>query len=74
MCVDLYRGGEIPRGVLGKPFLRQLRTLLLPRALVAVNLFPGRRVTQQVHRLALVFHVLKQLRVGDNVVVHCRGR
>lgn len=74
ICVDLYRGEQMARGVLAKPFLRQLRALLQPRGRVVFNLFATRRTPEQVHRLSQVLHVLTQITVEDNVVVHCRGR
>jgi spermidine synthase len=71
--VDLYRGGQIPRGVLSKAFLRQLHGLVSPGGCVTFNLFAGRRLTDQLRRLARVFRVQRQVAVGKNVVLHCRA-
>lgn len=72
--VDLYRGGRMPRGVLGRPFLRQVRALASPRGLVAINLFMGEQLPRQVARLGEALRVVKQVAVDENVVVHCRPR
>ena len=47
VAVDLYRGDSMTHGVLGKPFLRGLRTLLEPRGLAVFNLFLERRVADR---------------------------
>jgi spermidine synthase len=43
IAVDLFRGGERPRELLGRPFLRALTRLATPGATVAFNLFRDRR-------------------------------
>jgi len=70
VAVDLFRGGETPRAMFGRPFLRRLRALLTPGAPLVVNLFVDRRLPERLHRLGRVFRVRAQRRVGENLVVH----
>jgi spermidine synthase len=70
-ALDLFRGGEIPRGVFAKPFLRQLRGLLAPNAPLVVNLFRDGRTQSRLERLQHVFRLREQRPIGKNVVVIC---
>ncbi|MGH2600420.1 MAG: spermidine synthase [Dehalococcoidia bacterium] len=74
VAVDLFRGAERPRAVLGKPFLRGLRRLTAPGGVLAFNLFRDRRVESTVGRIGRVLSVVRQVQAGKNVVVHCRVR
>jgi spermidine synthase len=74
ICVDLYRGAEIERGALARPFLRRLKTLLLPGGVAVFNLFQDRRTARRVHRLQQVFPWASAEAVGKNVVVRCPAR
>jgi len=69
--VDLYRGAELERGALTRPFLRQIRALLLPGGVAFFNLFRDARTGRRVHRLRQVFPWATEERVGKNVVVRC---
>jgi spermidine synthase len=71
-CVDLYRGAEIQAGIIHRPFLRQLRSLLEPRGLAVFNLAQDRQTDTRVTRLGRVFRVLRTEQVGKNLVVWCR--
>jgi spermidine synthase len=71
VALDLFRGGEIPRGVFAKPFLRQLRGLLAPHAPLVVNLFHDGRTQSRLTRLQQVFRLREQRPIGKNVVVFC---
>ena len=73
VAVDLFRGGELPRGVAATPFLRDVRRLLEVGGLAAFNLTRDRRAATRIHRLGRVFCVEKRILVGFNVVVHCRA-
>src|SRR5262245_6109616 len=71
VCVDLYQTDRIPRGTLGLAFLRALRQLLARRGTVTFNLYPPRRVSAQLRRLAKVLRVRDTIRVDENVVAYC---
>jgi spermidine synthase len=73
VAVDLYRGDQFVHGLVGKPFLRGLRTLLEPRGLAAFNLFQERRVDDRIRRIGRVLHVLERRPVGKNLVLWCRA-
>lgn len=73
-AVDLYRGDQLAHGVVGRPFLRALRTLLEPRGLVAFNLFHERRVDDRVRRIGRALAVLERRVVGKNVVIWARAQ
>ena len=74
VAVDLFRGGERPREMLGRPFLGDLRRLTAPGGRVAFNMFQDRRTERAVSRLERAFLVMRRIRVGRNVVLHCRPR
>jgi spermidine synthase len=74
VCVDLYRGAELDRRVLARPWLRALRALLLPGGLALFNLFRDRRTARRLHRLQQVFPSAVAQTVNKNVVVRCPGR
>ncbi|MBI2942320.1 MAG: hypothetical protein HYY04_17970 [Chloroflexi bacterium] len=71
ILVDLYRGGELARGTLAKPFLRTLKRLLAPGS-IGVNLMRDRRLDERLHRLRQVFREVRLQEAGKNVVVWCR--
>jgi spermidine synthase len=74
IAVDLFRGGERPRELLGRPFLRDLRRIAAPNAVVAFNLFRDRRTEQAITRIARSLAVTRRVSAGKNVVLHCRVR
>jgi spermidine synthase len=74
VAVDLYRGDHLAHGVVGRPFLRGLRTLSEPRGLVIFNLFFERRVYDRIRRIERVFRVVKRELVHRNLVLWCRTR
>ena len=74
VCVDLYRGGELERGVLARPVLRAIKRLLAPGGLAVFNLFRDRRTARRLHRLQQVFAGADAETVGKNVVVRCHAR
>jgi spermidine synthase len=73
IAVDLFRGGERPREVTGRPFLRDLRRVLTPRGSVAVNLFRDRRTETAIERLSRGFSIARRHDAGRNVVLHLRA-
>jgi spermidine synthase len=72
--VDLYRGGFMPRQVLGRAFLRRVRALLAPRGTVSLNLYGLASAPRRVRVFADVFEVVHRVPSGDNVVLHGRAR
>ena len=74
VAVDLYRGDHLAHGVVGRPFLRGLRTLAEPRGLVIFNLFFERRVYDRIRRIERVFRVVKRQLAHRNLVLWCRTR
>jgi spermidine synthase len=74
IAVDLFRGGERPAAVLGRPFLNALRRLAEPRGRIAVNLFHDKRIETSITRVSRVLTVTDRVAVGRNVILHCRAR
>ncbi len=74
VAVDLFRGERVDGRIFARPFLRRLRDLLAPRALLAINMFQDRRVAARCARLESMFCIEEQRLVGGNVVVHARAR
>jgi spermidine synthase len=74
VAVDLFRGEQLARRAFGKPFLRQVRSLLEPRGRLAVNLFSDLRAPERIQRIATFFEIREQVWVGGNLVVHARRR
>lgn len=72
IAVDLFRGGERPRAVLGRPFLSDLRRLASPRGSIAVNLFRDRRLATSIARIERVLTVTRRVEAERNTVLHCR--
>lgn len=69
VCVDLYRGGQLDRRVLGRPFLRSLKALAMPGAEIAFNLVRDRRLANAVQRIDRILPVRSTQTVGRNVIV-----
>lgn len=74
IAVDLFRGEELAARAFTKPFLRRLRTLLVPRGRLAINLFTDIRMLSRIARIATFFEIREQRGVGGNVVVHAQRR
>lgn len=72
-AVDLFQGDRLAHGVVGRPFLRALRTLLEPRGVAVFNLFQERRVDDRVRRIERVLRVTGREVVGKNLVLWCRA-
>jgi spermidine synthase len=68
LCVDLFRGSQLDRRVLARPFLRQLKALATPGAEIVFNLFQDRRTETNLQRIARVLSPRSTKRVGKNVV------
>ncbi len=74
VCVDLYRGAELERGVLARPVLRAIKRVLVPGGLAVFNLFRDRRTERRVHRLRQVFAYAESETIAKNVLVRCPAR
>jgi spermidine synthase len=74
IAVDLFRGNERPRGLSGRPFLRDLQRVAGPGATAAFNLFHGRRIDTTLARITRVLTPVRQVAAGKNVVAHYRLR
>lgn len=74
IAIDLFRGEELSTRAFGKPFLRRLRTLLVPRGRLAINLFTDIRMLTRVARIATFFDIREQRGIGGNLVVHAQRR
>jgi spermidine synthase len=74
IAVDLFRGEELASRAFGKPFLRRLRTLLLPRGRIAINMFTDIRMLSRIARIQMHFEIREQRAIGGNLVVHAQRR
>jgi spermidine synthase len=74
VALDLYRGEDLVRQELARPFLRRVRALLAPGGRVAINLFRDERRMRRIARIAAVFEIDRVVEQGGNIVVHARGR
>jgi spermidine synthase len=74
IAVDLFAADEIPRGVFARPFLKQVRALLMPGGLAAINFFRDRRMKDRVHRIGEVFPRVEVVESRKNVIARCRPR
>ena len=72
-AVDLYVGYQLVHGVVGRPFLKALRTLLEPRGVVVFNLFHERRLDNRIRRIGRVFTLQERRLVGMNLVLWWRA-
>lgn len=72
-AIDLYRGDQLVHGVVGRPFLRALRTLLTPRGVAVFNLFFERRVEDRIRRIGRVFRIADRRLVGKNLLLWCQA-
>jgi spermidine synthase len=73
VAIDLYRGDQLVHGVVGKPFLRGLKTLLEPRGLAVFNLFYERRVDDRIRRIGRVLTATDRRYAGKNLVLWTRA-
>lgn len=73
IAVDLFRGYELQRGVLARPFLRRLGWMAGRGGEVVFNLFRDRRTDRHLARIGQILRVCRVDEVGKNVVVHCRN-
>jgi spermidine synthase len=72
-AVDLYVGYQLVHGVVGRPFLKSLHTLLQPRGVAVFNLFHERRLDDRIRRISRVFTLQERRMVGMNLVLWWRA-
>jgi spermidine synthase len=72
IAVDLYHGNRLSHGIVGRPFLKALKTLLEPRNLACFNLFLDRRALDRVRRIERVLTVQDRRMVGKNLIIWVR--
>ena len=65
--------GRLVPGTLATPFLRQIGSLMRPGGVLTMNLMVTARTPDQIHRLARVFTVERELRLRGNLVIHARA-
>ncbi len=72
VAVDLFVGSAFERGVLSRPFLRRLRSIVSAEGEIVFNLFRERRSDSYVERIHRILPVTRVDRLSHNVVVRCR--
>ena len=72
VLVDLYRGKEMVRAALARPFLRRVNGLLAPEGMAAFNFPRDRRTARRLRRLGQHLRLVETRLVGLNCVVHCQ--
>jgi spermidine synthase len=72
--VDLYRGADLPPGVLSDTFLGSVAALLHPTGWLCINLYATDSSDRSLTALQSRFQIEHRPRVGENLVLHCRPR
>jgi len=72
VAVDLYRGKELVRAALARPFLRRVNDLLEPGGTAAFNLPRDRRTARRLRRIGQHLRLGETRLVGLNCVVLCQ--
>jgi spermidine synthase len=73
VAIDLYRGAELVRAALARPFLRRVGALLTPGGYAAFNLPRDRRTARRLRRLGQHLRLAETRLIGLNCVVLCRA-
>jgi len=71
IAVDLYRGKEMVRAALARPFLRRVSGLLSLQGTASFNLPRDRRTARRLRRLGQHLGLVETRLVGLNCIVHC---
>lgn len=74
VAVDLFADGRIPAGVFGRPFLKEIKRLLSPGGMAAINFFKDRHAPSRIRRLESVFPRVSIITSRENLVARCRAR
>jgi spermidine synthase len=72
VVVDLYRGKDMVRAALARPFLRRVNALLADDGTAAFNFARDRRTARRLRRLGQHLTLVETRLVGLNCVVHCQ--
>jgi spermidine synthase len=72
VLIDLYRGKEMVRAALARPFLRRVNALLADEGTAAFNFPRDRRTARRLRRLGQHLRLVETRLVGLNCVVHCQ--
>lgn len=71
ICVDLYVAGKMAHGVLGAPFLSDIRRLLTPDGAATFNLWRSAHLHDQIHRIERQLRVRSITEIDDNIILTC---
>jgi spermidine synthase len=74
VAIDLFRGERLIGRATTRPFLRSVRALLEPPAMLAINLYRDLHAPLRIARLERVFDIRDKVIVGGNVIVHAQAR
>lgn len=74
ICIDLYVAGRMAHGVLGAPFLSDIRRLLTPDGSATFNLWRTAHLHDQIHRIERQLRVRSLNEIDDNIIVTCAPR
>ena len=74
IAIDLFRGEQLVRRAFTRPFLRQVRKLLVAPSMLVANIFADCWAAQRTERIAAVYDIRQRVRVGGNLVIHARAR
>ena len=72
VAIDLYRGRELVRAALARPFLRRVNALLEADGTAAFNFPRDRRTARRLRRLGQHLRLVETRLVGLNCVAHCQ--
>ncbi len=72
VAVDLFVGAAFARGVLSRPFLRCLQSIVTTDGEIAFNLYRDRRSGSHLNRIRRILPITRVDRLSHNVIVHCR--
>jgi spermidine synthase len=72
ILVDLYHGAQPAAGLVSRPFLSELKRLLLPRGQVVFNLYGSYLTPKRMAALQTGFRTVTSLDAGANRIVFCR--
>ncbi len=72
VAVDLFVGSAFEVGVLSRPFLRRLKSIVSTEGEIVFNLFRERRSDSHLGRIRRILPIAQVDRLSHNVVVRCR--
>jgi spermidine synthase len=72
VIVDLYRGRDVVRAALARPFLGRVGRLLAEDGTACFNLPRDRRTARRLRRIGQHLRLVETRLIGLNCVVHCQ--